>query len=266
MDQKKSVPFDKLLQAVALGNIEPEVLSSVAARLARLDRDLTEADKRQGRRGQRRPRPEGPGARHRRRAEPRRDDRSAAARPSRAAPAPSSRCADPALRELLLKLQAAEPNRSSTPSRRTSVIEAGFCEAAARARQGHGAESSKPSSPSTRTKSPPCKSSTTARSASAPLKFEDLKALADTLQAPPHLWTESQLWQAYAALDKSKVKGASRRRILTDLGQPGALRHAPGQRTRALPRARHRQLQGLAGAAAAARASRSPPNNSTGWK
>ena len=29
MDAKKSVPFDKLLQAVALGNVEPEVLSSV---------------------------------------------------------------------------------------------------------------------------------------------------------------------------------------------------------------------------------------------
>jgi type I restriction enzyme R subunit len=28
MDQKKSVPFDKLLQAVALGNVEPEVLSA----------------------------------------------------------------------------------------------------------------------------------------------------------------------------------------------------------------------------------------------
>jgi type I restriction enzyme R subunit len=59
------------------------------------------------------------------------------------------------------------------------------------------------------------------RPTKAPLKFEDLKALADTLQAPPHLWTESQLWQAYAALDQSKgegkVRGASRRRILTDL-------------------------------------------------
>jgi len=55
------------------------------------------------------------------------------------------------------------------------------------------------------------------RPTKAPLKFDDLKALADTLQAPPHLWTESQLWQAYAALDASKVKGASRRRILTDL-------------------------------------------------
>src|SRR6266496_1096933 len=44
MDQKKSVPLDKLLQAVALGNTEPEVLSSVAARLARLEKDLPESD------------------------------------------------------------------------------------------------------------------------------------------------------------------------------------------------------------------------------
>jgi type I restriction enzyme R subunit len=49
------------------------------------------------------------------------------------------------------------------------------------------------------------------------LKFEDVKDLADRIQAPPHLWTESQLWQAYAALEKDKVKGASGRRILTDL-------------------------------------------------
>ncbi|OOG51749.1 DEAD/DEAH box helicase family protein, partial [Polaromonas sp. C04] len=44
MEQKKSVSFDKLLQAVALGNVEPEVLSSVAARLARMERDLNPAD------------------------------------------------------------------------------------------------------------------------------------------------------------------------------------------------------------------------------
>jgi len=42
LDQKKTVPLDKLLQAVSLGNIEDEVLSSVAARLARLDRDASE--------------------------------------------------------------------------------------------------------------------------------------------------------------------------------------------------------------------------------
>lgn len=40
MDEQKSVPLEKLLQAVALGNTEPKVLSSVAARLARLEKDL----------------------------------------------------------------------------------------------------------------------------------------------------------------------------------------------------------------------------------
>jgi type I restriction enzyme R subunit len=53
------------------------------------------------------------------------------------------------------------------------------------------------------------------RPTKVPLTFTDLKALADALQAPPHLWTESQLWQAYAALDQSqgegkRVRGASR--------------------------------------------------------
>jgi type I restriction enzyme R subunit len=55
------------------------------------------------------------------------------------------------------------------------------------------------------------------RPTKAPLKFEDLKSLADALHAPPHLISESALWQSYAALDKSKVKGTSTRRILTDL-------------------------------------------------
>ena len=41
--------------------------------------------------------------------------------------------------------------------------------------------------------------------------------MADALHAAPHLISESALWQAYAALDKTKVKGTSTRRILTDL-------------------------------------------------
>jgi len=44
-----------------------------------------------------------------------------------------------------------------------------------------------------------------------------VKELADAIEKPPYLWNESQLWQAYAALEASKVKGASGRRILTDL-------------------------------------------------
>lgn len=49
------------------------------------------------------------------------------------------------------------------------------------------------------------------------LTFEAVKELADAIEKPPYLWNESQLWNAYAALEKSKVKGATGRRILTDL-------------------------------------------------
>jgi len=49
------------------------------------------------------------------------------------------------------------------------------------------------------------------------LTFEAVKELADAIEKPPYLWNESQLWNAYAALQKSKVKGASAKRILTDL-------------------------------------------------
>jgi type I restriction enzyme R subunit len=55
------------------------------------------------------------------------------------------------------------------------------------------------------------------RPTKAPLTYEDIRALADVLHAPPHLLDEGLLWQAYAQLDRSKVRGAGGRRILTDL-------------------------------------------------
>ena len=51
----------------------------------------------------------------------------------------------------------------------------------------------------------------------APAASRTSRSWPSQIQAPPNLWTESQLWQAYAALEKTKVKGAGGRRILTDL-------------------------------------------------
>ncbi|APG27077.1 type III restriction endonuclease subunit R [Syntrophotalea acetylenivorans] len=47
MERKKNVGFEKLLQAVAFGNAEPDVISSVAARLARMEKKLTAEEHRQ---------------------------------------------------------------------------------------------------------------------------------------------------------------------------------------------------------------------------
>ena len=51
----------------------------------------------------------------------------------------------------------------------------------------------------------------------ARLGAEELQSLADSIRRPPHHLTEDRLWQAYAALDKDKVRGASAKHILTDL-------------------------------------------------
>jgi type I restriction enzyme R subunit len=49
------------------------------------------------------------------------------------------------------------------------------------------------------------------------LKYDDIKKLASTIGAPPRNWTPERLWQAYQQLDKSRVRGASGARLLTDM-------------------------------------------------
>ena len=51
----------------------------------------------------------------------------------------------------------------------------------------------------------------------ARLRFKDIKALAETLQAPPRSWTPERLWHAYEVLVGSKVRKASGKRLLTDI-------------------------------------------------
>jgi type I restriction enzyme R subunit len=49
------------------------------------------------------------------------------------------------------------------------------------------------------------------------LHYDDIKALAAAIKAPPRAWTPEVLWRAYELLEKSKVRGASGRRLLTDI-------------------------------------------------
>jgi type I restriction enzyme R subunit len=44
-----------------------------------------------------------------------------------------------------------------------------------------------------------------------------LKALQAAIEQPPHSWTTERLWQAYAQLERDKVKGVGAQRLLTDL-------------------------------------------------
>jgi len=48
------------------------------------------------------------------------------------------------------------------------------------------------------------------------LTFREVKELAQAIERPPYQWTPDRLWQAYEALDRSKVRGSGER-VLTDL-------------------------------------------------
>lgn len=49
------------------------------------------------------------------------------------------------------------------------------------------------------------------------LSYADIEALAGAISAPPRSWTPQALWRAYETLEKSKVRGASAGRLLTDV-------------------------------------------------
>jgi type I restriction enzyme R subunit len=49
------------------------------------------------------------------------------------------------------------------------------------------------------------------------LRFKDIQALANAIASPPRSWTPEKLWRAYETLEKSKVRGASAQRLLTDI-------------------------------------------------
>jgi type I restriction enzyme R subunit len=48
------------------------------------------------------------------------------------------------------------------------------------------------------------------------LTFSDVRELADAIERPPHRFTPDRLWEAYEALDRAKVRGSGQR-VLTDL-------------------------------------------------
>ncbi|MGD2148109.1 MAG: type I restriction-modification enzyme R subunit C-terminal domain-containing protein [Anaerolineae bacterium] len=56
------------------------------------------------------------------------------------------------------------------------------------------------------------------------LTYQQVKELAERLELPPNAWTTDALWRAYAQLERDKVRGVSARRVLTDL--VSLVRHA----------------------------------------
>ena len=225
LDRHPTVPFDKLLDLVAMGNREPETLSSLASRLARLDRRLSPQDRQAVEdvaggstlkslvsdllnatdpdaaldaarevTGQDDP-PE------KAIAKAEKELLEAAAKPF---------ATNPELRQRLIEIHRAYEQTIDTVSQDT-LIRAEFS----------GAEADELTR-SFREYIEEHRDEITAlqvlyqRPYSQRLSLDEIKSLADALQSPPRSWTPARLWGAYEQLDRDRVRGSGQR-VLTDI-------------------------------------------------
>ncbi len=225
LDRQPSAPFDRLLDLVAMGNREPDTLSSLASRLARLDRRLSPQDRQsvesltggvtlkglvsdllnatdpdealksaQKSTGQDNPPEEAVAAAEKELLE-------AAAKPF---------AANPELRQRLIDIHRAYEQTIDTVSQDT-VLRAEFSDA-----------ESDDLTRSFREYIDEHRDEITAlqvlyqRPYRQKLSYNDIRALAEALQSPPRSWTPPRLWDAYRQLDQSRVRGSSQR-VLADI-------------------------------------------------
>lgn len=228
MERKPTVSLEKLLQAVSLGNIDPEVISSLAGRLARIGRQITPADERRvmklsgGHSLEQlttglvtalkpdyqidRARAVNGGA------EPSEAQiQQAATAMLGAATRPLH---NPELRNFLVEVKKKNEQIIDNISE-DQLISAEF--------SAEALEKVKSLVQSFEQFLVEHRDEITAlqvlysRPYKSRLRFEDIKELAGLIAKPPHHFRVDSLWDAYAALEKARVKGANAPHILTDL-------------------------------------------------
>ncbi|MDH5525437.1 MAG: DEAD/DEAH box helicase family protein [Desulfobulbaceae bacterium] len=228
MERKPTVSLEKLLQAVSLGNTDPDVISSLAARMARIGRQITPEDDRQvielsgGKTIEQlttdlvtaikpdnqieRAKQDNGGA------EPSEEQiKQAGGKLIVEATKPLH---NPALRNFLVEVKKKNEQIIDNISE-DQVISAEFSvEALEKVKsmvqsfEQFLADNRDEITALQLLYSKPYKSR---------LRFEDIKELAGLIEKPPHHFRVDSLWDAYAALEKAKVKGANAPHILTDL-------------------------------------------------
>jgi len=209
LEQKRAVPFETLLDAVAKGNRDEDVLTSLASRLARLDKQLTKED-RQALRDV-----AGQDLKAITQAiiaavDP---DVPAEEAPQLIATAVMPIAANPAFRKKLLEVKRAYEQVIDAVSK-DRVLEAGFSDQAKEKARGLVQSFERFVAEN--------KDAITALQVlySKPygqrLSFRQIKELAQAIQRPPQAWTAELLWRAYETLDRSKVHGSGGR-VLTDI-------------------------------------------------
>jgi type I restriction enzyme R subunit len=232
LERKRSIAFEKLLNTVAFGNRDPDILSSLASRLVRLDHQLDEPE--------RKALTETAGGKTLKEISGAiiaaidpdtqvEEARRANSLPAGAQPSPEQvtqaaktlldkaaqpLAANPALRKQIVEVKK-RYEQTIDPISQDEVISSQYSEDARNRAQAvvrsfeEFIEANK--------------DEITAlqilynQPYSGRLTQKDIRALADVIQAPPRSWTTDTLWKAYDTLDRSRVRGAAASRLLTDI-------------------------------------------------
>jgi type I restriction enzyme R subunit len=231
MDRKKFVSFEKLLQAVSLGSTDFDVISSVASRLARLNRKLSPEDRSRVSQCMGGQSFNGLISDLVNALDPDRHLESAKAQSDAAHQADPTEAQiqqaadqmiqeavkplyDPGLRALLVELKKKDEQTIDHVSQ-DEVIAAEFDAQALEKARGI-VDSFKDFIKENRDEITALQILYN-RPYKARLRADELQDLADAIRRPPHHLSQDKLWQAYAALEKDKVRGANAKHILTDL-------------------------------------------------
>jgi type I restriction enzyme R subunit len=227
LERKRTVSFEKLLEAVSFGNREPDVLSSLASRLARLDRELTEEDRKQiaeaagqslaqvtswivdaldpdvqleaakKATGADEPSPE--------------QIKQAATKLIQDAAQPIA--TNPNLRNRLVEIRRSYEQTIDTVSK-DQLLYAGH-DSAAKEKAQSVVQSFERFIRENKNEIIALQI-LYSRPYRQRLTLKQIDEFAKTIERPPRAWTADRLWQAYQALDRSKVRGSGQR-VLADL-------------------------------------------------
>ena len=229
LERKRNVPFDKLVQQIALGIRDEDTITSLAGRLARLDREIGDKDRKEI--------ANAAGGADLRAIVNRlldavdADKQIEQARKMFTTDAPSDTqvqaateeltregCAvfdNPKFRDTVIEIKQRNEQIIDTVSQ-DRVIAAGF-DAGATERAQKTVESFRAFIEANKDELTALQIIYNMPYARRQLTYAEIRELADAIQKPPYRLTPDALWQAYAQLEQSKVRGAGAQKLLTNL-------------------------------------------------
>ena len=228
LERKRSVPFDKLLIGVALGNRDVDTITSLAGRLARLEQELSEADQAGIRAISGEPLRElvtglldstDPDRRIEKAGQmfntknPTEEQLVRAG--TKLVDEACSPFDNPRLREALIDIRNRNEQTIDTISN-DKVIFAGY-DQQAKERAVSMIETFKKFIQDNKDELTALQIIYGKPFGQRHITYEAIKALAEKIQRPPYQLSPELLWQAYEQLEKSKVKGASPQKLLTNM-------------------------------------------------